>query len=265
MKAAINACTWGGYAKFRGEAYDWRRFVREAAEAGYEGVELGGTRDTLGEPDACRKLVERNGLQIVSFAASVTYNPWKPNTEQYRASIDYAAALGVPILMTCGGFIPNQRRNTYAFDYDTFAGNLGAAMRYAERHGLTLAFHPHRGCVVETVAEMKEMVKRLPDLTVCVDIAHLEASGEDALRFIRTFGNRIITTHIKDYSWKKDSFVELGQGDGKLDVAACIRALRRAGYDDWLVVELDKKFTDKDRTPLESAKMCRRYLKRCEC
>ena len=110
------------------------------------------------------------------------------------------------------------------------------------------------------------MVKRLPRLKFCVDIAHSEAAGDDALAFIRRFGKRIITTHIKDYSWKYDSFVELGRGDGRLDVAACVKGLARAGYDGWLTVELDKRFErlpGKVRTPLESAKMCRRYLKRC--
>lgn len=263
MKTAINACLWRGGAKFCGTEYDWRTFVREAAEAGYEGVELGGSRETLGTPRECRSFVEGLGLEIAAFGNNVTYNPWRPNTTSYQRSIRYAAALGVKTIMTCGGFLPNQRRNTYAFDYDMFAGNLGAAMAYAEKHGSTIAYHPHRGSVVETVAEARQMAKRLPELKFCVDIAHLEASGEDALKFIRTFKDRIISTHIKDYSWKKDSFAELGRGDSKLDVAQCVGALKRIGYDGWLVVELDKKWTARDPSPLESAKRCRRYLVRC--
>jgi inosose dehydratase len=264
MKTAVNGTVWGGYAKFTGAAYDWKQFVREAAEAGYEGVEIGGSEKSLGKPAECRAFVESCGLEIAAFSANVTYNPWPPNTESYRQSLRYAAELGVTTIMTCGGFIPNQRRNTYPFDYDMFAGNLGRAMEYAERRGLTIAYHPHRGSVVETIREAAEMVRRLPTLKFCIDIAHLEASGENALAFIERFHRRIIYTHIKDYSWKRDSFIELGKGDGKLDPAACVRRLARHGYDGWLALELDKKYPVKGKvlTPLESARMCRRYLAR---
>ncbi len=43
MKVAINPCTWGGYATFKGVPFDWQQFVRDAAQAGYAGVEFGGT------------------------------------------------------------------------------------------------------------------------------------------------------------------------------------------------------------------------------
>ncbi len=57
--------------------------------------------------------------------------------------------------------------------------------------------------------------------------------------------------------------IELGKGD--LDVAACVRELRRVGYTGWLTVELDKKWAvDDPRTPLDSARICRQYLEeRC--
>jgi len=40
MKAAINACTWGGYAQFTGGQF--------SAEAGYDDVEVGGDEEFLG-------------------------------------------------------------------------------------------------------------------------------------------------------------------------------------------------------------------------
>lgn len=265
MKVAINGCTWGSYARHLGKKRTWRTFVREAAQAGYGGVEFGGSDETTGPPDKCRKFIESLGLEIAASGLNVTYNPYPPNTRQYKQSIRYAARLGVKTLMCCGGFLPSQRRNTYDWDYDMFAGNLGAAIEYAGKHGLTVAFHNHRGCVVETIRETREMVQRLgDDFKICVDIAHLEASGQDALKYIRTFGKHIVYTHIKDYSWRHDSFVELGKGDGALDVGACIRELENAGYDGWLTVELDKKwFAKRPPTALDSARMCRRYLKKC--
>jgi inosose dehydratase len=263
MKSAINATTWRAYARWTESQFDWKQFVRDAAEAGYEGVELGGTEETLGKPRACRNFVSDQGLEIAAFAANVTYNPWPPNTDAYRASMRYAAELGVSTIMSCGGFLPNPRRTTHAFDYDMFADNLGCAVAFAESLGLTVAFHPHRGCIVETIDEAAEMVTRLPELCFCIDTGHLEACGEDALAFVKAFHDRIAYTHIKDYAWEHDSFIELGHGDGGLDIAACVRELVHGGYEGWLAIELDKKF-DKlrsdVRTPLESARMNRHYL-----
>jgi inosose dehydratase len=263
VKPAITPSTWRGYAEFKKRKFKLEEFLDDAAKAEYEGVELGGGKKVLGKPQTLRRHLETRGLQVAAYDASVTYKPWPPNTEEFREAVAYASEIGCSTMVVCGGFLPNPRRNTYAFDYDAFASNLGEANEYARKSGLTLSFHPHRGCIVETIPEMQEMLKRLPKLHVCVDIAHLEASGEDAVKFIRAFKKSISYTHIKDYTWKLDAFVELGRGDGKLNVGKCVKELKRDGYNGWLTVEIDKTFAgEAPRSPLESAKMCRRYLKR---
>lgn len=262
MKAAINTCTWSAYAAALGTPFSLSYFLREAAEAGYEGVEFGGSAETLGPAKECLALVKSFGLEIAAFASGITYNEWQPNTDEYRRDIDYAAALGVPTLMVCGGFMPSPRRNTYDFDYDIFAANLAKMMQYASERGLTVAYHPHRGSIVETTHEAQEMVARIPDLRFCPDFAHLEASGDDALAFIGSFADRCVYAHVKDFHWAKNEFTELGEGDSKLVVSDCIAALRSCGYAGWLCVELDKKFAlPIERTPLESAKIGRQYLR----
>lgn len=262
MRTAVNGTIWGGLSKVHGKQYSWQDIVRETAEAGFKGIEMGGSEGRMGPAREVRRFIESSGLQISSWFANVTYNPYPPNKADYEASIRYAGELGVGIVTVCGGFMPNQRRTTSAPDYDMFAGNYARAMKAAKRAGVTLAFHPHRGCVVETIAETREMVRRLPDFRICIDTAHLESCREDALKFISTFGDRIVATHIKDYCWKRDSFVEPGKGDGALDVARCMAALRREGYKGWYTIELDKawdKFPGKPE-PLAVARSCRRWL-----
>ena len=262
MQTAINGTVWSGLGKALGVTYDWKRIVSEAAQAGYEGIEMGGSEESLGKARDTRAFIEGRGLRIAAWFASVTYNPWAPNTAAYQKAIRYAAELEVPLVTVCGGFMSNQRRNTMASDYDMFAGNLGRAMRFAARHGVTLAFHPHRGCIVETITETRALLKRLPDLRLCIDTAHLEACGENTVAFIKAFGPAIIATHIKDYSWKQDSFVEPGKGDGTLDVAKAITALRAKGYSGWYTIELDRNWERcKQRPqPLAVARRCRKFL-----
>jgi inosose dehydratase len=246
------------YAKEKATPLNLGQCLREARSAGYEAVEVGGGEAILGAPAHFLKLTRDNGLQISAYASSVTYNSWPPNIKTYQADMRYAAEVGVKIMMICGGFSHYGRRNQYAADYEIFGGNLGKAMNFAHKLGLEIAYHPHRGCIVETGDETALLLKRLPKLKLCLDIAHLEASGDDAVKFINRFGKKIISTHIKDYDIKKNVFTELGRGNTRLDVGKCVAALEKVGYQGWLCVELDKTF----RTPLESAKISRSYLKK---
>jgi len=260
--AAINPPLWKSYARQHGLETDWKVMVREMAAAGYQGVEMHGNEDTLGPAPEMKAFVQDQGLEIIAMGASVTYNPHPPSTEAFTKNVKYMAEAGVKNIMVCGGFMGNQRRTTHDFDYEMFGGNLAAHQKIADDYGCVICFHPHRGCVVETAAETRALLQSVPDLKICVDIAHLEAVADDAPAFIREFADRLELTHIKDYSWESDSFVELGEGDGKLDVAASLKTLADAGYNGWLTVELDKDWRDDDpRTPLDSAKQIREWLR----
>lgn len=260
MKTAVNTCNWDCYAKAGGRQGGFDKFLSEAREAGCNGVEVGGLDKIFPTPADAKRAIADHGLEIAAYWASVTYNPWHPNIEDYENSIRFAAAMGVEILMVCGGFLGNQRRNTYDLDYDIFAGSLGAAAKFAKEHGMRTAYHPHRGCICETTAETQKITDRLPELEICADIAHLAACGDDAVAFIRHFADKILHTHIKDYDGESDRFMELGRGDGKLDIPACINALQKIAYQGWLTIELDRAWDDSLPTPLESTKISVDYL-----
>ena len=262
MKIASNACNWGGYAKAHDTAVDKKQFIKDVAAAGCTGIEVGGLEDVFPNPQDAAAFIKDQGLEIAAHAGNVTYNPWQPNVETYQKSLQYAADLGVKTIMTCGGFPITPRRNTYDFDYDMFATSIGPMVEFAKGLGLEIAYHPHRGAICETKDETQKIMERVPGLKICVDIAHLEASGDDAVAFIKHFANDITYTHIKDYSWDKNSFMELGQGDGKLDVAACLNALNEIGYDGWLTLELDRKWEAGMPTPVESTQQSIAYIQK---
>lgn len=258
MKAALHIINARAWAKHKDKLFDISRFVADAAETGYAGVEIGGGEAMLGSPDRFGKMLEQHGLQVAAYGCAVTANPWPQNTREYRAAMDAAVAYGAKMMAICGGFLGNNRRTTYPADYDLFAENLSRAIEYAKERGLACSFHPHRGCIVETIAETQFMVDRLPELQLCCDTAHLASVGEDAVAFIKRFGDRITHTHIKDYDSRDQGFAALGTGDGSLDVGACLDALRSAGYDGWLSVELDGQ---PERPPDEAARISREFLR----
>lgn len=264
MLTAVNMTIWNGDAKRRGEKLEIEDLLRDASEAGYDGVELNDPIGKFGSVEATREALARYDLKLAALFASCTYNPWEPNIEDYKRRLEEAVTMGHDLICVCGGFMCNARRNTYALDYDMFASSIGPMVDYAAERGLTLAYHPHRGCVVETLDETQEILHRVPGLRICIDTGHLEACGDDCIAFIRTLREKIVYTHIKDYHWGDDNFAVLGKGDGRLDIAACVEELRKVGYDGWLTVELDRKWQDNDPSALEYARINRRYLaERC--
>ena len=262
MIISTNIHNWSRQFKQEDRPFDVDQFLREVKELGITGIEARFNNVfTISAPELKAKLRDY-GLQATAVGASVTAEPHAPNVEDYQAQIRAAAELEAPLLMVCGGFLANNRRNTYPADYDRFADSLGPAMEHAEANGVTLAFHPHRGCIVETIAETQQMVERLPNLKLCIDTAHLAAAGEDAAKFAETFADRIVHTHIKDYDAAALQFCEPGTGDSPLcDIGGVLKILKAAGYDGPLCLELDGGGAELKRPAKESAGMSLDFMR----
>ncbi len=258
MITAVNSCNWNSWAREKGEEFSLEQMLEDASATGYDAVEIGGGEKRLGAPAQFQGLLDKYNLKHCAYGASITANPYEPNTRQYRQAMREAVEYGQKIVMACGGFLGSPRRNAYPADYDLFAENMRAALDFAHNLGLEIAYHPHRGCLVETISETQKMIDRLPDLKLCIDTAHLEAVFEDSLKFIEIFGDRIIHTHIKDYHRGENQFCELGRGDTRLDLKACVEALKDRGFDGALTVELDCK---PKRPPRESCQISMDFLK----
>ena len=157
-------------------------------------------------------------------------------------------------IVICGGFLDG-RRTTYEADYRLFAENLGSAQAWAKRNGQTLAFHPHKGCVVETLAEVDRLVRYLPSLTLCVDTGHLAAIGEDPLLCLDAHALRVVALHLKDYDKPSNRFAELGRG--QIDLAAVMAWSTRTGFSGPMIVERD----DPPMPAIDSARISREHLR----
>lgn len=139
--------------------------------------------------------------------------------------------------------------------------------------GVLSCLHPHVYTVVESIAEIDEVMGHLdPDAVgLAADTAHFAKGNEDVLgaeiTLFERYVDRIKYVHLKDWDpnlppeFDHDSltpvirdFTELGQG--KVDLKGCIDVLRDSDYDGWLTIELD--YTR--RTPVESVEISKQYL-----
>lgn len=239
MKIAHHTMTWGGWFSSQNLPYDWATVLAELTAAGFDAFEAGGTEKDLGPAKVFAHRVADAGHTIVAWSAGVTANYWPPNTDEYRRELTYAAELGLRTVAVCGGFLPEQRRTTSEGDYRQFADNLGQAMDFGNALGLTLAFHPHRGCIVETNAEVERLLRYLPGLQLCVDTGHLMSVGSDPIALIDAHPTRIAHVHLKDWNVATRAFTEIGAGNAGLDFMQILLALRKARYTGALVIERD--------------------------
>ena len=228
MSIAHHAMTWGDAPL--------AQVLAEAKRAGYDEVEIGGDAAAHGSAAALRALLADHGVSVAAWSSGITANPWPANTEQYRREFDFAAEMGVRTIVVCGGFLDG-RRTTRDADYRLFAENLQSAIQWAARNGQTVAFHPHKGCIVETLAEIDRLVRFCPELRLCIDVGHLAAVFEDPLLALDAHAARVVALHLKDFDPASNRFAELGRG--AVDLAAVVAWIRRRAFTGPLIVERD--------------------------
>lgn len=83
-----------------------------------------------------------------------------------------------------------------------------------------------RSCLGHTSPEMLDLLSADESLTCCFDTNHLLT--EDAAQFVRALGKKIVTLHVSDFDFMNER--HWLPGEGKLDFARVIEALREVGY-----------------------------------
>lgn len=267
MKFAYHTNTWGGVwghpagvTSIKDLFYLSNGSTDEAAAdiaaAGYKGLELfdGNLMGFADRKNDFRALLERHNLKLVAVYSGGNYifedvlddELWRA---QQAAAL--AAEFGAEHLVVGGG--AQRAGGIREEDYTSLARNLDKVADLAERHGLTAHFHPHLG----TIAETPEQIARIFDhsrIQFCPDTAHLAAGGGDPVALIKQYAERISYVHLKD--WRADPFAFLPLGQGELNFADMMQALKEADFDGWITTELDSY----EGAPGEGAAISRKYL-----
>jgi len=149
----------------------------------------------------------------------------------------------------------------------------------AADRGLAVAFHHHAGTYVETPEEIERLFNEVDPglLGLCLDTGHLALGGGDNMQAIATYGPIIRHVHLKNVDpgvlervrAGSMSYVEAVRAGvfcpldaGSVDIPRVLEALKRAGYDGWLVVEQDIDLSQPGHAdPFEGAARARAYLR----
>ncbi len=240
--------------------------LSEGCEIGYQGFELGNKFPR--EPAALRELMAGYGLDVVSgwYSGQLATRGVEQEIAAVESHLRLLAGNGCQVMVY--GEVANSiqsERHVPLYQRPRFA-NADAFKRYGERltafgrhllsRGVRLAYHHHMGAYVESPEDIEQIMAFTGDeVGLLFDSGHVYFGGGDPIAVLRKHIARICHVHCKDVrpaiirharnrQWSFLDSVLNGvftvPGDGAIDFAAIIDALRTHGYRGWLVVEAEQ-------------------------
>jgi sugar phosphate isomerase/epimerase len=168
----------------------------------------------------------------------------EPDAHYRRVRIDHtkralslAKELGAPNITTePGGPLEGRSR---AECLALFIEMLKPVVEHAEKERVMLLVEPEPDLLIETADQYLEFASKLssPYLGLNFDIGHAYCVKDDPPATIRRLGNLIRHVHLEDIAATRVHH-HLIPGEGAIDFAATLAALKEMGYGGWVTIEL---------------------------
>ncbi|QDU88649.1 D-tagatose 3-epimerase [Pirellulimonas nuda] len=260
--------------------------IRRIAAAGYQGIELladvphawpAGLLDV--QVDAITRALEQAGLEISNinaFMMNAVADPrqpyWHPSwtdpDPHYRAirrehtkrSLRLAQKLGAPHITTEPGGPPFDGQ-TVSQATDIFYEELAPCVELAESLGIGLLIEPEPGLLIERFEQYLALADRIgsPVVGLNFDIGHAYCVGEDPQDWVARMASHTVHYHLEDIAASR-VHQHLIPGEGAIDFAATLGAIRSTGYTGWLTVELYPYGDDPDNAARQAMQALRAWL-----
>jgi inosose dehydratase len=257
------------------------RVLSEMRDTGLTATELGPDGFLPGDPAHKAATLSGYGLAAVGgFVPVVLHDPAADPLPQVDVALDdlVEANAGVLVLAAATGLEGYDSRPELDRDgWKTLLANLDRLAERAAERGIVATLHPHVGTVIERPDEVDRVLDG-STVALCLDSGHLLIGGADPAELARQAGGRVAHAHLKDVdaglarqvreggvgyaeAVAEGMYRRLGQGD--VDIAGLITALRATGYDGWYVLEQDTVLPAEpdDEGPVADVRACVAYLR----
>ena len=262
------------------------RCLREMAEAGYEGCELGGKFPR--HPDQLREALAPFGLEVASGWLSTWFT--EPGREaetvdayRHHCNLLRDAGASVVVVAECGRSVQQSPQPVSAArprfengEWQRLVDGLHEIGEIARRVNMTNVYHPHMGTGIQSEEDVDRLMESTdPGLvSLLLDTGHATFDGHDPRALARRHAARIRHVHLKDVRaevaqralrerWSFERAVRAGvftvPGDGDVDMRGVLEDLSAANYSGWLVVEAEQD--PRVAPPLLYARKGREFLK----
>ncbi|MDQ2985548.1 MAG: sugar phosphate isomerase/epimerase [Armatimonadota bacterium] len=242
-------------------------FIRTAAQLGVDGVELldffyRDKQDWSTETDQIRAALDETGLPVGVFSVGNDFAQADPSArasqvDVIKRGVDQANVFGAGVVRVfAGGDLPGTPNETV---FDWFLEGLCEASYYANDKGVKLALENH-GLIAGRSDQINDLVHKVRIATgnsvlgANPDTGNFLLVNEDSTDAVRGVAKYAHMCHFKDFelappNWTGHAYTALDGtrfigsaiGEGGVDLAACIDALREIGFDGWVNIEYESE------------------------
>ena len=249
---------WSYAAAHRRGRLDIPGFIQESKRLGVEGVELLDFfwKDIPAEMPGVLAALQDTGLAVGVYSVANDFitpheSERAAQVHKIRDGVDMAVRFGAKTVRVFGGDV------TPAFTYDQclhwIIEGLTDAARYAYDNGVTLALENH-GRLVGRSDQVEVVLNAVasPALKANPDTGNFLLVHQPSHIAVAALAPRAGMCHFKDFKVVPDDyqgfaytgieglkFAGTAIGEGEVDLADCVSALRRAGFDGWLNIEYE--------------------------
>ncbi|MGC1260657.1 MAG: TIM barrel protein [Jannaschia helgolandensis] len=262
-------CSWGVEFARDPRNPTWQHVLKECAEAGYKGIELGPVGFMPEDPVILAEGLAKHDLTLIGgvvFRAFHDPAQWDDVMDGAIRTCKALVAHGAKHLVLIDSISPRRAptagRASEAEQMDkdewaAFRDRIATVAKIgAEEYGLTVGIHAHAAGFMDFEPELERLLDEVPEdiLKICFDTGHHSYAGYDPVAFMKRHIERISYMHFKDIDPKVKAdvvarrtdfysacgqgiFCNLGQGD--VDFPAVRQILLDDGFDGWCTVEQD--------------------------
>jgi L-ribulose-5-phosphate 3-epimerase len=157
-----------------------------------------------------------------------------------QQAIDIAAELESDCVSFWSGILHESTLSEEAA-FERLCQGLRQVIEHAQRQNVMLGFEPEPGMFIDTMSRYEQVLTRIdaPCFKLTLDIGHLHCLGEEPIAdYVQRWAPRLVNVHIEDM--QRGVHEHLMFGEGEIDFAPVLRALRDVQYTGAAHVELSR-------------------------
>ena len=264
---------------------DYFKVCDMAKELGFDGIEFidldnkswGITDDPMKTAREIREYCEKIELPIIAYTIGADFLNREPEAEIERVceALRVAKELGAPVLRhdVCYS-LPKKHPYSYRDAIKEMAPKIRRVTEYAATLGIRTCTENH-GYIFQAPERVEELILAVghENYGWLCDMGNFLCADADPVESVKIAAPYTFHSHAKDFIFKSNRearpngfFGTLGEnhlratviGHGYVNVPACVKILKKAGYDGWLSIEFEGMEEN-----LPALKAGLEYLKNC--
>ncbi|MDD9978275.1 MAG: TIM barrel protein [Boseongicola sp.] len=262
-------CSWG--VEFADDPRNptWQSVLKDCADAGYKGIELGPVGFMPEDPAVLADGLAQHDLTLIGGVVFRPFHDPQAWDDVMDGSVRTCKALvahGAEHLVLIDSISPrraptagraSEAEQMDQAEWEAYRDRIATIAKMgAEEYGLTVGIHAHAAGFMDFEPELERLLNEVDEsvLKICFDTGHHSYAGFDPVAFMERHIDRISYMHFKDIdpvvkadviekrtgfydACGQGIFCNLGQGD--VDFPRVRQILLDNGFEGWCTVEQD--------------------------